>query len=262
MPSTPTPFDICHETDAPTSASDRETYASHTPAWTLGKEGLTRPVTPGGDSGILALLVGVMVLLGLNMGHVRRVFRTLPQDLLSVRRRANMFDEHTGNEMRVIILLLLVTCVMEGLLLFMWLAPNHPLDTAAMLRAVGAFTCLGGAYYLFQLAACATIGYVFTDPVSAGLWRRGLNASQVMLGLTLTIPTLVALFYPETTHRMLIAAAMLYLLSRICYISKGFRIFYINFPSLLYFILYLCTLEIIPPVILSIIASEICVKAQ
>ncbi|MDE6527500.1 MAG: DUF4271 domain-containing protein [Muribaculaceae bacterium] len=256
------PFNICHETEAPTSARDREAYTSHTPAWALGKEGATRPVTPGADSGILALLVGVMVLLGLNMGHVRRVFRTLPQDLLSVRRRTNLFDEHTGNEWRVIILLILVTCVMEGLLLFMWLDADHPQSTSGMLRAVGAFTCLGGAYYLFQLAACATVGYVFTDPVSAGLWRRGLNASQVMLGLALTIPTLVALFYPETTGKMLIVAAGLYLLSRICYISKGFRIFYINFPSLLYFILYLCTLEIIPPVILCITASEICVKVQ
>lgn len=256
------PFDICHEADAPTSVCDREAFATHIPAWTSGHEGTARPVTPGADSGILALLVGVMVLLGLNMGHVRRVFRTLPQDLLSVRRRANLFDEHTANETRVIILFLLVTCVMEGLLLFMWLGGGIFADSGRMLATVGALTVLGGGYYLFQLAACMTVGYVFTDPVSAGLWRRGLNASQVMLGLCLAVPTLVALFYPETTGRMLLVAGGLYLVSRICYISKGFRIFYINFPSLLYFILYLCTLEIIPPVILCLVASEICVKVQ
>lgn len=256
------PFEICHEEEAPTSALDRETYVSHAPAWASGKEGVPRPVTIGEDSGILVMLVGVMVLLGLNMGHVRRVFRTLPQDLLSVRRRASLFDEHTANETRVIILLLLVTCVMEGLLLFIWLGTDTMQFPMQMLRGVGALTLLGGGYYLFQLAACVTVGYVFTDPVSAGLWRRGLNASQVLLGLALTVPALVALFYPETSNRMLIVAASLYLLSRICYISKGFRIFYVNFPSLLYFILYLCTLEIIPPVILCLMASEICVKVQ
>ncbi len=259
---TQNPFNTCHEEEAPTSAAARETYASHAPSWTSGKEGVERPVTPGADSGILALLVGVIALVGLNMGHVRRVFRTLPQDLLSVRRRANLFDEHTANETRVIVVLLLVTCVMEGLLLFMWLGSATIHDPGKMLTTVGLLTALGGAYYLFQLAACATVGYVFTDSVSASLWRRGLNASQVMLGLSLTIPTLVALFYPETAPRMLVAAAALYLTSRICYISKGFRIFYINFPSLLYFILYLCTLEIIPPVILCLTASEICVKVQ
>ena len=255
------PFNICRETDAPTSAFDRETYVAHEPAWASGKEGVPRPVTPGDDSGILTLLVAVMVLLGLNMGHVRRVFRTIPQDLLSVRRRSNMFDEHTANETRVVILLLLVTCVMEGLLMFMWLG-DPELSRTGMVRTVAALTLLGGAYYFFQLTACVTVGYVFTDSLSAGLWRRGLNASQVMLGVCLTVPALVALFYPGTSGPMLVVAGILYALSRICYISKGFRIFYRNFPSLLYFILYLCTLEIIPPMILCLVASEICVKVQ
>ncbi|MDE6240375.1 MAG: DUF4271 domain-containing protein, partial [Muribaculaceae bacterium] len=37
-----------------------------------------------------------------------------------------------------------------------------------------------------------------------------------------------------------------YLLFRLVFISNGFSIFYRNIFSLVYFILYLCTLEIIP----------------
>jgi len=254
---------FCHEYDAPTSTADRELYATHVPAWTAGKEGVPRPVTPGSDSGILTIIVAVTVLIGLNMRHVRRLFRSLPHDLMSVRRRANVFDEHTANETRAGWLLLLEMCVMEGLLLFIWLTDNGRGATPqAMLPTIGMLMALAGGYYLFQLTACAVVGYVFTDKLGASLWRRGLNASQAILGLTLIVPTLVSLFYPDLTSEMLILAALLYILSRICYISKGFRIFYNNFPSLLYFILYLCALEIIPVIAICLLAADLCKTAQ
>ena len=125
------PFNTATEADAPASAADRELYSSQAPAWTHGHAGQPRPLTPATDSGILAILVAMLVLVGLNMRHVRRIFSSLPQDLLSVRRRNNAFDEHTANETRVIALLLLGTAVMEGLLLFLWLGRIGPLTTAA-----------------------------------------------------------------------------------------------------------------------------------
>ena len=112
--------------------------------------------------------------------------------------------------------------------------------------------------YLFQLLMCMLIGYVFTDKAEAVQWRRGQNAVSVLLGMALLLPTLAALFYPSVTAAMLILAAVLYIISRIIYIIKGFRIFYINFPSLLYFILYLCSVEIVPLVAAYSIAMEIC----
>ena len=189
-----------------------------------------------------------------------KVRKSLPQDLLSVRRRANAFDEHTASESRVAMLLLLQLCVCEGLMMFMWLGAGEAAGQTVV--TVAALAGLAGAFYLFQLGACVTVGYVFTDSVGDGMWRQGLNASQMLLGVVLTVPTLVALFYPGVSGVMLAIAAGLYILSRICYISKGFRIFYTNFPSLLYFILYLCTLEIIPVITILILAREICVNLK
>lgn len=255
-----TPFNTCHEVDAPVSAADRELYSSHAPAWMGGTEGVPRPVSAATDSCVQLILVAVFVLIGFSMRHVRRLFRSLPGDLLSVRRRANVFDDHTANETRVVMLLLANTCVMEGLLLFVWLGQGGVVPDA--LPAMAALTGLAAGFYLFQFAACATVGYVFTDSVGASLWRRGLNASQVVLGMALAVPALVSLFYPDFASSMLLFAAVVYILSRLFYVSKGFRIFYHNLPSLLYFILYLCTLEIIPVMAIIAMASEICVKVQ
>ena len=253
--------DVCREADALFSAADRDCYVSRPPAWQSGVAVCPRPVSLGTDSGLMAVVVGVLVLIGLGMRHVRRLFRALPQDLFSVRRRANAFDEHTANESRVVILLLLQLFVCQGVLLYTWLGGLEPVSDGHRLTVtVLALSALSGGFYLFGLTGCLTLGYVFADRVNAGLLRRGLNASQILLGVALAVPTLVSLFYPSLSGIMLVAAGVLYVLSRICYISKGFRIFYHNLPSLLYFILYLCTLEIIPVITACFLAREICVN--
>lgn len=253
---------VSHEADAPVSASDRELYVSHPPAWQSGVEGESRPLTPAADSGVIAVLVAVIVLIGLNMRHIRRIFRSMPQDLLSVRRRANAFDEHTANETRVGVLQLFQLWVYEGLLLMMWFwHPSATESAGAIAVRMGLLVGLCALFYMFQLASCATLGYVFSDQAGATLLRRGLLSSQILLGWLLMLPALVALFYPGMALYMLLVAVALYIGCRVCYISKGFRIFYHNLPSLLYFILYLCALEIIPVIVTCRLAMEICVKS-
>lgn len=247
-----------HEPDAPTSPLDQALYTTREPGWMSGIRGEERPVTPGADTGVLAMVVLLLVLIGLNMRHVRRLLRTITQDLWSVRRRANAFDDHTAKESRTILILLLQLCCFEGILLYLWLGAPEATVSSGVFAPVGALAGLAALFYVFCLTGCVTVGYVFTDRVAAAQWRRGLNASSVLLGLFLSVPTLVSLFYPSVTGAMLWVAASFYVLSRIAYIAKGFRIFYNNFPSLLYFILYLCSLEIVPLFAVYLSAMEIC----
>ncbi|MCH5320108.1 MAG: DUF4271 domain-containing protein, partial [Paramuribaculum sp.] len=53
-------------------------------------------------------------------------------------------------------------------------------------------------------------------------------------------------------------AMVLYVLARIMFIVKGFRIFYTNSASIVYFILYLCSLEIVPVTIFFYLAYLLC----
>ncbi len=251
------PFFHSYEPQAPTSPTDQALYSTHEPSWLNGIAGEERPGTPGTDTGILAMVVMLMVLVGLNTRHLKRLFSTIIQDLWSVRRRDNAFDDHTAKESRTILILILQLCVFEGILLYLWLGDNGP-ATRNVFLPVLALSGLALGFYIFGFIACTTVGYVFTDRVNASQWRRGLNASSSFLGISLTVPTLVSLFYPALTTAMLWLAAAIYFATRMAYIIKGFRIFYNNFPSLLYFILYLCTLEIIPLIAIYFSAVEIC----
>jgi hypothetical protein len=228
-------------------AAEEEETPPAPPAWTTGIEPTPRPIAAADDSSLLGVLVALLLLVTLSFRHCGHLFKTLYKDLWSVRTRAKNFDEHTSNETQLMLLYGTQFAVYMGVLLTA--ASNLYHHTAVMadkFAVTGKLIVLVAAYYVFQLAAYSTVGYAFTDNEGRKQWLRGFNASQSLLGFGLAIPALVTVFYPSAATIMLQIATILYILARLVFIFKGFKIFYHKISSLVYFILYLCTLEVIP----------------
>lgn len=217
----------------------------------LGVEGTPRPVGYGENSWLSSIIVAMLVVIALNINHCRQLFKNFRQNLVGIRQRANAFDNRTTNELRTLVIIIMLLCLSEGILLFSAaVAAGIVGDDAGVLSMTMSLAAMSLGYYLWQLAACKVVGYAFADRDATRHWLSGFNASQTLLSLMLIVPALVALFYDGMAEAMLILAAVCYILTRILFICKGFRIFYTNFGSLLYFILYLCALEITPLLIL------------
>lgn len=217
----------------------------------LGIDGTPRPVGYGENSWLSTIIVAMLVVIALNFSHCRQLFKNFRQNLIGMRQRANVFDNRTANETRTLCIIIVLLCLSEGILLFSAAASAG--IVMEQTRVLGMTMLLGVCalgYYLWQLAVYRAVGYAFADRDATRQWVAGFNASQTLLSMLLLVPALVALFYPGMTEIMLILAACCYILTRILFICKGFRIFYTNFGSLLYFILYLCALEITPLLIL------------
>lgn len=238
---------LCFESEAPSSAAEKAvTYQGVVP-YTMGIPGQPRKQLPGYDSGVMTLLIGVFLLITVNFRHYSTFIKTFTQNLFSVRSRANAFDERsTVSETRVLVSLISLLCVCEGILLYDVMSIYHPLQTTRTFAAVGSLSLLAAVYYIWQLVAYNTAAYIFNTPQGRSLWIKGFNASQSLLGLTLAVPAVLSLFNPSLTPLLLSVSLVLYVMARLIFIFKGFRIFYKNSFSWLYFILYLCTLEIIP----------------
>jgi hypothetical protein len=217
------------------------------PAWTTGIEPTPRPLAAANDSSLLGVLVALLLLVTLSFRHCGHLFKTLFKDLWSVRTRAKNFDEHTSNETHLMLLYGTQFAVYAGVL-FTAASDiyHHTAVMADKFAVTGKLILLAGAYYIFQLAAYSTVGYAFADNEGRKQWLRGFNASQAFLGFGLAIPALVTVFYPAAATIMLQIATIVYILARLVFIFKGFKIFYHKISSLVYFILYLCTLEVIP----------------
>lgn len=239
--------------------------------WLSGMEGEERTVPIGSDSGILSLVTGLLLMMMLIIHRCRKLFGALWQELLGMRRRANAFDDRTSGESSALTLMAVQWSVCAGILLYSALALGGAADIASIFGvhapaptepkapfvATAILIGLAMAYYAAQLATYWLLGYVYADPVGRRLYVQGYTASQSLLGFALLIPALVSIFYQGAAPAMVILAALLYVLARIIFIIKGFRIFYRNFGSLLYFILYLCAVEILPLIFVYRLATKI-----
>lgn len=248
----------CRESQAPSSQREKAICTIGAIPYTKGIEPIPRNELPGYNSGVMAILLGVFMIIALNFRHYTTFLKTFTQNLFSVRQRANVFDDHsTTNETRILVSLILLLCVCEGILLFTAVETTGiDIDNFA---GIAMLSGVAATYYVAQLITYRTIGYVFTSRRRAVMWMKGFNASQSLLGITLAAPAVLALFNPGDATLLLTISACLYAIARFIFIYKGFKIFYNNSLALIYFILYLCSLEIIPIILIyktSIILSS------
>lgn len=227
------------------------------PAYLSGNNPVARINHPGHDSGIMILITITFILISFTFNHYSRLLATYGQDLWNVRRRVNAFDEHTTNERYVIAILIFQLCVFAGILISAKINTIIPINNDKITITTYSMMGVYGLYYLFQLATYSLVGYVFTDKINSSQWIKGFNASHIFLGFLLIIPTMVSIFYPTSTNTMVSLSIILYVIARLMFIFKGFRIFYNKIYSLFYFILYLCTLEIIPVIFMYGLAQKI-----
>ena len=216
-----------------------------------GKPPRERAMLPGYDSGVVCVLLGLFIFVVVNFKHYSTFLRTLIGRVWNVRKRENAFNEHnTVSETRLLVSMIMMVCFGEGALLFSHLYNTHVTTAPAVFTLLSVTMGVATAYYLLQLVAYATVGWTFGSSREVSQWLRGFNASQSLLGIAMIVPALVTLFYPETTAAMCGIGVVLYVVARILFICKGFKIFYHNLFSLVYFILYLCALEIAPLLIM------------
>ena len=101
-------------------------------------------------------------------------------------------------------------------------------------------------YYYLQKWIYTGIGRLFTDATHTRKWIDSFVSINSLIGIPLALSILAMTFIPPLEKIMFVTAALIYLISRILFIYKGFKIFYRNILDLFYFIVYLCALEITP----------------
>lgn len=224
-----------------------DTIAAHTvvgvdSGFTRGIVGESRPDFPSGGGILTAILMLTLAATALNGQSVLRALRAYCNELTGYRRRNNAFDDNTRVHLPTAFLLALAFIVFGGVVLY---NINGRPATASFSGTTAAMGILG-LYYLFQIVVYSLIGYSFSSPEGRRQWVQGFAASSAIAGLALAAPALLIVCRPEWTTPMLWLSAAIYAASRAVFVVKGFKIFYHKLRSLLYFILYLCTLEIIP----------------
>lgn len=205
---------------------------------------------PVRSSGVLLLLVFSFLLVAFCYRTGRKYFHNIFSNIWSVKRIKNHLDDHTATETITMVALLVQTIIMEGIILFCAISTYAPEALPQSIsKGVAAVVVCTAAYYIAQLLVLRLIGYVFAQDVETELWVKGFNATQSIMGQILAPIAIVMLFIPEHNELMLFFAISLYIIARLLFLLKSFRIFFNSFFQCFYFILYLCAVEIIPLII-------------
>ena len=209
--------------------------------------------SPLHDTGsmIMFLLSCLFLITSYRLGHV--YVSNLIHNMFLTKGKDDLYSDHTMSDTRIIIALMINTCLMEGLLLFYGLSWYNPQLTLALQNSVFLHVLVlvfsAGLFLTLQLFMYRLIGFTFSDDRLTDLWVGGFLSSQAALGLLLFPIAVITLVFPATIKMMVTMSIVLYILARIVFISKGFRIFFNNLSSSIYFILYLCAVEIVPPLL-------------
>lgn len=204
-----------------------------------------------GMSWVVAALLMLFVVVAIRFHNNAKYLRTLLKSAVEVRERGNAFDD-TVRETSFMVVLNVLWCICAGILLYFFSAPSPapPLNPAK----IGICIALAGAYALFMVSLYAIVGNVFSDRLHTRMWVRGYLAATGLTTLILFPCALLALCYPQNAVWGLYLGCFTFIIGKFVFISKGFRIFFTQIGSWVLFLYYLCSLEIVPLILLCVSA--------
>lgn len=165
------------------------------------------------------------------------------------RNRQSIFFENIQHELVNKLLLSTQTVFLLSIFIFCIVLhrANEPLETVSqMFWLLG--VCSGSIIFflILKFMLNALFGTIFSAPDQTKLFNQNVFSIVALSGLVLFVPTGI-LFYAPQTYYFCFYFNIAYLLCVECLIIYKIRtIFFPSNKHLLYFILYLCTLEVVP----------------
>lgn len=216
---------------------------------------------------VLGALLLLFCIIGMRFRDNRKYITVMFRNMVEVRFRGNVFDETVRETSFLVLLCLLWSCsagvVLRAVLCFT--IPSAPFASMGLpqLQQYPAATigiCMGVTvvYTCLMALAYVTVGTVFYDSIRGRMWLKGFAAGTGLLGLIWFPLSLLLLFYPQWTEILLYIALATFILAKIVFIWKGFRIFFTQISSWVLFLYYLCSLEIVPLILTYLAALQLC----
>lgn len=220
-----------------------------------------------GMSCVIGGIILLFCIIGIRIHNNRRYLTTLFQNLVDVRTRSNVFDETVRETSFMVLLNLLWSCsagvLLYGLLRFT--VPSNPfcsfgIPALKTHTAASMAICMGVmlVYTCFMSLSYTLVGTVFANREKAKMWLKGYTSGQGLLSFAFFILALLYVSHPEWAQELLWTVVGSFVLTKIVFIWKGFRIFFTQISSWVLFLYYLCSLEIVPLILTYLAAILLC----
>lgn len=214
-----------------------------------GQAGVRRdPELPFKDGGLFVLLFAELVLFFIFFLRRKEIVSWQTGSDTTYTRTFNHNKRLSGMNFGLRTLFLFYTFLVEGSLAAVLLfTQNVPLPFGGGFALHALILALPFAlFFLLQQGIYLLLTNVFAANAGGREWCDRHLIINLLLGIGMFPFTLLAAYLPESATFCLFSAITLYLIARLLFILKGAKLFLRDFSCLLYFILYLCALEIAP----------------
>lgn len=213
-----------------------------------GFEGVARATHPSSENWVFVVVLVQFILLcfvfarsyGWIIGSVVSFFK--------VKERESLFSKTTIIDVQSRFILLLFAISVYSFFVLFLLMPNF---SSFNIEVYWKFFAISLIYLILKYLISIIVGYVFTQPVDMKNARKGYVDAFNLLAVVMYPLLLIRLYAEIIDYQYLSYFALVFVaLAILLFIIKLFQIFYQKIATSFYILLYLCTLEIIPFVVL------------
>lgn len=217
----------------------------------LGHEGIKKTFTLENEDGVLILLlVCFLFFTRIYKGGIL-FFKENTRLLFSNRENPNMFTETTIREFWFNFILLFQNVLLIAIILFdLFLEFDEYSPPKDAFVTILVFISVLSLFIYFKLLFYRFIGYIFVVKEYMKIWIRTYIIVLEMMGMIAFVPTLI-MVYSQSFHYILLSFfIILFILSRLILFYRIITFFLRQHVNFLFLIVYLCSVEIIPYIIL------------
>ena len=227
--------------------SGKSCFYTETPAKRQGVEGDPMPYSVENDnfmvSVLLVCLIGTALAISASAGFFSRQLKAL---FAPGQQTTSGFTE-TSTEIYIQLALAFEACILLALLFISYLS-DYVADTFTIgqYEMTALFTGVFAAFFVVKAALQSVVGWIFFSSEKRRQWRACSLFLTSTLGLLLLPMVLIRSFFNVETEFSVVYTLMAVGLYELLSIYQAYRIFFLQRVMIPGFILYLCTLEIVP----------------
>ena len=232
--------------------------AFHTAGHALpGVEGEIIPYSLQDDVWVLGTLVLSFLLMSFVFSKSYQLIFKQLKEFLVERSRGNLFEE-TGTEFHYPVFLVTNAAVLFGLIVFaLFFRPQGTLMLIPPKILLG--WCIGASLlvYLGRFLVYSFVNWIFFDKAKRERWMEILSLVTSLQGVLYFLFACLLIYFNLPMNLGIIVLVGLLIIVKLILFCKSFSIFFANLQGFLTNILYFCTLEMIPLLLLLKIITEI-----
>jgi len=215
------------------------------------EERASQPFTPVGDDVFVGILLLMALLLAVVLADSTCYLRQLVAGYSIGHSRRFSDEVRTSRALYIRLALLLLASVSTSLCLVNLLHASGSLPgrTEALTALLGGMAGVA-LWMLLKVTLYSLVNAILFTPPQTAAWNQVYTDTFIIMGIVSFLYAVAGTFFPLSAHVLAIIALTMVLLAEIWLSVKAFHIFFAKKYGGLHLIVYLCTLEWIPLLVL------------